>query len=364
MNKQGDRFGLEEKIGQLLFWGVSEYVPSDALREQICRYGLGGVVLFPRRAASPAEISRFCAELQAMSLDKWGVPLLIAIDQEGGRVARLKEGFTPLPPMAGLGACGKPELAHALGRLIGRELSSVGINMNFSPALDVDSCPHNPIIGDRAISSDPCVAADLGCAIIDGLREGGVIPVGKHFPGHGDTGQDSHIELPIVRQPVEALEERELHPFRAAVSRGLPALMTAHVLYPAWDKDHPATLSPYILQKLLRERMQFRGLIISDDMVMKAIDQERLGESAAAAVRAGVDMLIVSRNEAVQQQVFNALVSAAETGELPSMRLDEAARHISELKSRLTPQVTPDPSAWKRLACPEHKDIVNRIKEG
>lgn len=229
-----------------------------------------------------------------------GDPLpLIAVDQEGGRVARLKDPpFTWFPPAraCSLFCCGNESVAEGVGAATAAELRAVGIDMNFAPVLDVDSNPRNPVIGDRSFSEDPHTAAALGIAFAKGSLSRGILPVGKHFPGHGDTFADSHKELPVVRAGRQTLLRRELLPFRLAARAGIPALMTAHVLYPALDRALPATLSRKILYNLLRERLRFRGAVLSDALEMKAIaDRFGIGEAAALAVTAGCDVVLVCR---------------------------------------------------------------------
>jgi beta-N-acetylhexosaminidase len=203
-------------------------------------------------------------------------------------------------------------VAESVGAAIAAELRAVGIDMNFAPVLDVDSNPRNPVIGDRAFSEEPNGAAALGIAFAKGSLSRGVIPVGKHFPGHGDTSADSHKELPVVRAGKPTLLRRELLPFRRAARAGIPALMTAHVMYPALDRALPATLSRKILHDLLRERMRFRGTIISDALEMKAIaDRYGLGEAAVLALTAGCDVVLVCRGEEDQAETIDRLAREA-----------------------------------------------------
>ena len=260
----------------------------------------GGVVLYARNIEGFAQVRALCREIRSAA--GRGNPLpLIAVDQEGGRVARFKEPpFTWFPPAraCSLFCCRNVSMAEAVGAATAAELRAVGIDVNFAPVLDVDSNPSNPVIGDRAFSDDPRAAAALGIAFAQGSLSRGILPVGKHFPGHGDTSADSHFELPVVRAGKETLLHRELLPFRRAARAGIPALMTAHVMYPALDRALPATLSRKILHDLLRERMRFRGAILSDALEMKAIaDRYGIGEAAVLAVTAGCDVVLVCRGE-------------------------------------------------------------------
>jgi beta-N-acetylhexosaminidase len=218
-------------------------------------------------------------------------------------------------------------LAEAFGAASAAELRAVGIDVNFAPVLDVDSNPRNPVIGDRAFSEDPHTAAALGIAFAKGSLSRGILPVGKHFPGHGDTSADSHEELPVVRAGRQTLLRRELLPFRRAARAGIPALMTAHVLYPALDRAVPAILSRKILHDLLRERLRFRGAVISDALEMKAIaDRYGIGEAAVLAVTAGCDVVLVCRGESVQAETIDRL--ARETRDRPTFRRAVAAAAV------------------------------------
>src|SRR3990167_5936112 len=233
-------------------------------------YPFGGFILFSHNLKEPKQIHSLCRTVWETSKQ---VPPFIAIDQEGGRVHRLPAPFTNFPAAAALGRTRNPDLAYRFARATARELAAVGINLNFAPVLDVHSNPDNPVIGDRSLSSDPGQVAALGWAIIEGLRDGGIIPCGKHFPGHGDTAKDSHLELPVVEKDLTALRAIELPPFGRACRNQIESLMTAHVLYPSLDHNYPATLSETIIGGLLREELGYQGVVFSDDLEMNAISR-------------------------------------------------------------------------------------------
>jgi beta-N-acetylhexosaminidase len=321
--KHGDRIASPLWIG---FDGKS--LPASPLRWLAGRQ-VGGVVLYARNIESPAQVRSLCREIRSAA--GRGNPLpLIAVDQEGGRVARFKEPpFTWFPPAraCSLFCCRNEALAEGVGAATAAELRAVGIDVNFAPVLDVDSNPANPVIGDRAFSDDPAVAAALGIAFAKGSLSRGVLPVGKHFPGHGDTSADSHKELPVVRAGKRTLLLRELLPFRRAARAEIPALMTAHVMYPALDHALPATLSRKILHDLLRKRLRFHGTIISDALEMKAIaDRYGIGEAAVLAVTAGCDVVLVCRGEEVQAETIDRL--AREALDRPTFRRAVAAAAV------------------------------------
>jgi len=284
-------------------------VPS-ALAAQLRDGTAGGVVLFSRNLEGPRQVKELCREIRAAA-GKGRPSPLIAIDQEGGRVTRLKDPrFTRFPPARSysLFCCHADRAAEAAGAILAEELSAVGIDVNFAPVLDVDSNPHNPVIGDRALGSDKATVARLGIAFFRGCLSRGVLPVGKHFPGHGGTDADSHEVLPVVRRSRKALLAREVFPFAEAVRAGIPALMTAHVLYPALDREAPATLSGRILTGLLREKLSFRGVVFSDALEMKAISRDYgAGKAAVMAIAAGCDAVLVCRGETEQAEAAETL---------------------------------------------------------
>lgn len=290
---------------------------------------VGGVVLFSRNIETPAQVRELCREIRSAA--GRGNPLpLIAVDQEGGRVERFKDPpFTRFPPAraCSLFCCRNESVAEGVDAAIAAELRAVGIDVNFAPVLDVASNPRNRVIGDRAFSEDAHIAASLGIAFAKGSLSRGILPVGKHFPGHGDTSADSHEELPVVLAGRQTLVRRELLLFRRAARAGFPALMTAHVLYPALDRALPATLSRKILHDLLRKRFRFGGAVISDALEMKAIaDRYGLGEAALLAVTAGCDVVLVCKGENEQAETIDRL--SREATDRPAFRWAVAAAAV------------------------------------
>ena len=343
---------LRRQIGQLLIAGFDgEQIPVE-LRSLVREFGLGGVILFKRNIAEPAQVSELCYEASRLTPD---APCWVSVDQEGGRVARLKAPFTEWPPMATLGRSGDPRLAERFARALAAELRAVGVTMDFAPVLDVHTNPKNPIIGDRALADKADDVARLGTAIVNALQPGGVAACGKHFPGHGDTSTDSHLELPLVEHPIERLREVEFSPFRAAIEAGVAAIMTAHVLLPALDEQRPATLSRRIVTGLLREELQFDGLIVSDDLEMKALANEQgVPESAVLAVQAGCDaLLICSGRTDVQAAALEALVHALEQDRVGITQIEDSLkRHARAKECFLAVPTAPrpmGPSALGRL---------------
>jgi beta-N-acetylhexosaminidase len=332
------RLSLPQLCGQLLVVGFEGTRLPDSVAEAI-RAGLrGGVILFKRNLPDLETAWNLCREI-AEAFPAETTPL-IAIDQEGGRVVRMPPPFLTLPPMRTLGTVGDLDLTYRMGAEVGRQLAAVGITCNFAPVLDVDTNPDNPVVGDRSFSRDPRVVALQAMAFAHGLQDQGILACGKHFPGHGDTLLDSHLDLPTVMHPRERLEGTELLPFREAIRAGLLAVMTAHVTYPALDPSNaPATLSAPILTELLRERLRFEHVIFSDDLEMKGILKgASVPEAACSAVRAGCDALLVCHDEQRAEETLSALVTCAETDPTVSTAIYQANLRFQRLRKRFPPR--------------------------
>ena len=303
--------------------------------ELIVQQGIGGLILFERNYKNPDQLLQLINDLQSLAAEHAEIPaLFISVDQEGGRVARLGKPFTQFPPMSCLGQADSEELAYRFGLGMGKELRAVGINMDYAPVLDVHSNPANPIIGQRALDTDPTKVARLGAELIRGFYDAGVIPVGKHFPGHGDTSQDSHLTLPRVEQARESLEKSELIPFIHAIQQGLEVIMTAHVVYPAWDARQPATFSHSILNDVLRNSLQFEGLIISDDLEMQAID-EKLESIPELGTRAGVDLFLICHDLEKVSTLQDSMIRDIEMGRIPRDTIEQSLARIFQVKKKL-----------------------------
>jgi len=323
---------LREKIGQLVMMGFSGTGVSPECQTWIREFQPGGVILFSRNLQNPAQVASLTDILQGLSPTS---PLLIAIDQEGGRVSRLPKGFTIFPPAATVSSCHSLKLAYDAAGVTAKELRAVGVNMNMAPVLDVNTNSANPIIGNRAFGETPEQVGEYGVATMAGLQEHGVVACGKHFPGHGETSADSHLELPVVTLAKERIEEIELSPFRYAIERGLASIMTAHVHYPALDDDSPATLSYPILTDLLRHTLGFDGVVLTDDMEMQAIlDHSSVGAASVRALQAGADMLLICHKHDRQTEAIYAVEQAVESGQLSMDRLDQSVQRVEHLKAQ------------------------------
>jgi beta-N-acetylhexosaminidase len=340
---------LRREVGQLLIAGFEGQALPIELKSLAREFGLGGVILFARNIAEPEQLAELCYEASRLVPD---LPVWVTVDQEGGRVARLKAPFTEWPPMASIGRCGDVGLAERFARALAWELRAVGVSLDYAPVLDVHSNPKNPVIGDRALSDNPGEVARLGGAIIRALQAEGIAACGKHFPGHGDTSADSHLELPLVEHPIERLREVELVPFKAAIEAQVASIMTAHVFLPALDDERPATLSRRIVSGLLRGELKFEGLILSDDLEMKALaNRHAVPAAAVLAVEAGCDgLLVCSGDHDAQAAALEALIHAVEQQRLGFTRVEEALDRHRRAKERfLTAAVAARPPQAREL---------------
>jgi beta-N-acetylhexosaminidase len=327
-------------IGQLLIGSFKETALPAEWRSLARDFDLGGAILFGRNVEAPEQVAELAADIESLGR---AMPAWVSIDQEGGRVARLKEPFTRWPPMATLGRAGSDTLAERFARALARELVAVGITLDYAPVLDIHTNPKNPVIGDRALAERADEVARLGIVIVRTLQGEGVAACGKHFPGHGDTSQDSHFELPLVEHPPDRLRAVEFEPFRAAIRERVAFIMTAHVHVPALDEKRIATLSPTVVQGILRDELGFNGVILSDDLEMKAVSAQMSVPSAAIqAIKAGCDgVLICSGDINLQAATLEALVKAVEAEDISHTRLDDAFKRLRAAKERFLSRQRP-----------------------
>ena len=324
---------IRRHVGQLSIAGFAGYsIPPD-LRALAREFDLGGIILFARNVDAPDQVADISREAQTLAQE---LPLWVSVDQEGGRVARLKAPFTVWPPMLTLGRSGDTQLAIRFARALAAELKAVGISLDYTPVLDVLTNAKNPVIGDRALAERAEDVAALGRAIITTLQGEGIAACGKHFPGHGDTAVDSHFELPLIEHPPDRLEAVELVPFRAAIDAGVASIMTAHILIPALDAERPATLSPQIVDGMLKRQLGYGGLVLSDDLEMKAISSRYgIPEATVEAIAAGCDaVLMCGASQETQAAALEAVIRAVEQGTLPEKRVEDALARHRRVKER------------------------------
>jgi beta-N-acetylhexosaminidase len=356
---------IVRRVGQRFMVGFEGLAASTDLKALLREFHVGHVILFSRNVAGPEQVAELVRELQSAARSAGhDTPLLVAVDQEGGRVARLKEPWTVWPPPRAVGKTGSEEKARRVGAALAAELGACGIALDFAPVVDVDTNPRNPVIGDRSFGAEPDLVGRLGAALIRGLQEGGVAACAKHFPGHGDTEQDSHVELPAVDHSRSRLDEVELPPFRAAIAAGVAAVLTAHVLFREIDPSLPASLSPSLTDGLLRKELGFAGVIVTDDLEMKAVATRWTpARLAVGAARAGADLLAFCRDPGGQTEAIEGLIRAAETGEIPFKEMEAAGGRVARLKERfLTGYRDPDPRAARLAAgSAEHRALAEEI---
>lgn len=362
---------LEEKVGQVIFGFFRGPILTPELEEMIRDYHLGGFILYiisgnvenPLQVAFLTNAIQYCAEKNDQ------IPPLISIDQEGGLVVRLTEGVTVFPGNMALGATRNTELAQKTAEICARELRILGITLNFAPVVDVNSNPANPIIGIRSFGSNPEIVSTLGTTMIESYKKERVLCTAKHFPGHGDAGIDSHTGLPFINRSREDLKKVELVPFQQMVQKGVPAVMSAHIVVPALSEgeDFPATLSKEILS-ILRKDWGFNGLIITDSMGMGAIDQRwGMEEASILAFQAGADVLLFGADKnhepAEQKSVHHALMEAIQTGRIHESRLNESVKRVLRAKADAAVFSNPYPDFANRgeLASPESVKIAREI---
>ncbi len=323
---------LEDKLGQLLMMGIEGAAATDEELKLISQGKIGGVILFQRNIVDSDQVNTLLKSLNDANSDNV-LPLFIGIDEEGGRVTRLSGIFKNLPSVSVLGDLDDQELSYFYGYTQALKLKTLGINLNFSPVLDVNSNPSNPVIGDRAISRDPEISARNGNSIIRGMSEAGIIPVGKHFPGHGDTSVDSHSALPRIEKDIEELFGFEFIPFIETINGGLPAIMVGHLLIEAVD-DLPATLSVNTISELLRGQLGFNGVVFSDDMTMGAItDNHTIDEAVVEFIKAGGDTALVCHGVEPVQKSIQRLDLSIQEGSISEERIDESILRIMLLKN-------------------------------
>ncbi len=326
--------------------GFDGHIANDHAKRLIRDFRVQSLILFKRNVDTPAQIAELIRELQLLAKDAaYERPLLIAIDQEGGRVQRLRAPWTVWPPIRRLGELDSEELTRAMAKAMAAELKACGIGLDFAPVMDVDTNPQNPIIADRSFSRDPEQVGRLGTAFIEALQGEGIAACAKHFPGHGDADKDSHLDLPVIEHSRSRLEEVELLPFRKAIAASVATIMTAHIMVKELDEKVPATLSPAVVQTLLRGELGYKGVIVADDLEMKAVSATWPYEiSGVLAAAAGCDLLPVCEHEDAQVAVIESLVRAEESGELRKRDIDDALLRIEAMIDKYTlPFVEPVP---------------------
>ncbi|WP_404431286.1 beta-N-acetylhexosaminidase [Sutcliffiella horikoshii] len=358
---------LQEKVGQLFVAGFHGTAPSEEIVKLIKDYHISGVIYFARNVENPKQVHALTKRLQKAAKDAGAVPLFISIDQEGGMVARITDGVTLSPGNMALGAGNNEETVYQLGKVVGTELRLLGINMNYAPCIDVNNNPLNPVIGVRSYGENAEFVARMGVQSVKGLQDANVSAVVKHFPGHGDTSVDSHLDLPVVPHDLERLKELELVPFNEAFKHGVDAVMVAHVAFPSIDSEKvPSTLSRKVVTELLRKDMGYEGVVVTDCMEMNAIiDYYGIEEAAILAVEAGIDQVLISHTFERQTRAIEAVIKAVELGRISLQQIDAAVERVLKLKEGRNLQE--DSAEWtdckKEIGSVKHTELAQKASE-
>ncbi len=343
---------LAERVGQLMMVGFEGLEPPPHILAWLARGRIGGIYLFARNIQSPAQVKRLIANCRAAAKH----PILVGIDQEGGIVARLREGFSESPGAMALGASGDPQLAEDVAFMLGREMAALGINWNFAPVADIAHQRDNPSVGVRAVGSDPRLVSDIVEAQIRGFQRAGLAATVKHFPGLGNTVIDTHDAPARILGALSYLYAEDLMPFRAAITAGVGCVMLTHVVYEELESELPATLSPRVVDGLLRKELGFDGAVCTDCMEMKAItDAFGRGESAVLALLAGADLVLFSHSRQSQEEAYDAVLKAALSGRISEERVDLSVSRVEALKRRFPLHTIPP---LEIIGCEAHRSLA------
>ena len=322
---------LEEKIGQMLVVGFQSTESDEHIERMIRDYHAGGVILFDRNMENPSQVAKLTNQLQKIAYSSsLQIPLTFSVDQEGGAIIRMKEYFSSLPSQQALGEKGDKKAISKLAVRTGQQLAAMGFTINFAPVLDLSDTDS------RSFGTDPLLTGEYGSEVISGLVAGGVTATVKHFPGNGRSNVDPHEDTSAVDADQLDLENNDIYPFKKVIqelNHDDFFVMVTHIKYPAYDKEHPASISPVIMQDLLRDQLGYTGIVVTDDLEMGAVNKYFTYEDLGCqAVSAGADMLLVCHTEESQKQVFNGILEGVQSGEIPISRVDEAVKRILSYK--------------------------------
>jgi beta-N-acetylhexosaminidase len=325
---------LEEKIGQMVIIGLDSYNVDENTVDMIQNKKVGGFILFKKNVNDSGQLLNLVNSLKEQNSNN-KIPLFISIDEEGGKVSRVPNEFKNLPTNREIGKVNNEDFSYEIGNILAMQLNAFGINMDFAPVLDVNTNPNNPVIGNRSFGNEPNIVSDLGIATMKGIKDKGVIPVVKHFPGHGDTSVDSHIGLPSIDNDLNRLNEIELVPFKNAIKNKADVVMVAHILMTKIDPNYPASMSKKVINDILRDDLNFDGVVITDDMTMGAILKNYdINDAAIKSVNAGTDIILVCHNNDNQVNIINSLIQGVKDGEISEDRIDESVYRILKLKDK------------------------------
>lgn len=336
VSNQIDKMTLDEKIGQMVIVGVNGVRLNSQAKSLIKHKHPGGVILFSDNIQNASQTVQMFNQMKSANADvDHSLPLFFGVDQEGGSVSRMPETITSLPSNEKVGEKDDPALSHRIGQLLGKELNAFGFNMDFAPVVDMDSQPSQSVIGDRSFGSDKRRVSKLGVEAMKGIKSQHVISVIKHFPGYGGASTDAHIGLPKVDDGADELKHEDWVPFQKAINHGADAVMVTHMLLPKIDAQYPASMSHKVITDILRNQMDFHGLVVTDDMTMDAIaNHYGVAKAAVQSVKAGADTVLVAFHHDQQIAVFHELKRAVKRGEISKKRINQSVRRIIELKQK------------------------------
>ncbi|MBE6044290.1 MAG: beta-N-acetylhexosaminidase [Clostridium thermopalmarium] len=325
---------LDEKIGQMFIVGIDGYDLNDNSKSLIEKYKVGGFILFKDNIKNVNQLLSLINSLKVENSSN-KIPLFLSVDEEGGKVTRMPDELKSLPTNKVIGKINDVDFSNKIGKTIAGEIKAFGFNMNFAPVLDINNNPKNPVIGSRSFGSNPDIVTKLGIETMKGIQSENVIPVVKHFPGHGDTSVDSHIGLPIVNNDLKRLEEFELIPFAKAIENEADAVMIAHILLPKVDEKNPSSMSKIIITDILRNSLKFNGVVITDDMTMGAITKNyNINDATIKSIKAGSDIVLICHGYDNEIGVINYVKNAVLKGEITEERIDESVYRILKLKEK------------------------------
>ena len=355
-----NRLTLEQKIGQLFLVSFEGTEISPATKKHIQQHYFGNFIYFAKNLTDYKSIRQLSDSIQAITRENSGIPAFISTDQEGGMVARAYSGATHFPSNMSVTASGMASQVGLMAEMVGKELSALGINVNHAPVVDVNNNPDNPIIGVRAYSDDPAVVSNMAVSYINGLQKSKVMANAKHFPGHGDTSIDTHLALPTIEHDIGRLNSIELAPFKAAIAGGVDSIMTTHIIFKSID-ELPATLSRKILTGLLREKLDFKGLIMTDSMSMDAIqDNFTMEKGCVMAINAGADLLCMRIAPEIQSRCYNTVLEAAKSGEIAIETINAAIERILHYKKKYGLESAPP---MPQQIYPQHEALADEISK-
>ena len=325
---------LDEKIGQLVIVGLDGYTLDANMTNLIKDQKVGGVILFGNNVKDSNQLVELTNSLKSMNSQN-KIPLFISVDEEGGRVSRMPSEIKKLPSNQVIGSKNDGDLSYNIGKIIGEELKLFGFNMDFAPVLDTNSNPNNSVIGDRSFGNKLSIVTKLGIKTMEGMASSNIIPVVKHFPGHGDTSVDSHIGLPVVNKDLESLSNFELVPFKEAIKKNVDTVMVSHIVLNKIDATYPASMSKTVITDILRTSLNFSGVVITDDMTMGAIIKNYdIGDAAVKSINAGSDIVLVCHGYNNELKVINSIKTALSSNVIQESRLDESVYRILKLKEK------------------------------